>query len=81
MTPSLSSTRDRVLTGMEQGVASSSDAACTLACTSPVSELTDARLRMLIDAWPLVPEPMRAGIMAMIREFKSAQTTLGAGPH
>ena len=34
--------------------------------TAPDSTPEDARLAALVDAWPALPEPVRAGIAAMV---------------
>ena len=33
----------------------------------PDSTVCDPRLRLLIDAWPTVPDTLRAGILAMVK--------------
>ena len=35
-------------------------------CTNPLTPGADSNLARLIEAWPTLPEPIRAGIVAMI---------------
>jgi hypothetical protein len=50
---------------------------CTSVCTSEgktVNEILDADLAALIEAWPTLPQPIRVGIVAMIK------ATVSRGP-
>ena len=50
--------------------------ACTNACTDDADPVhSDADLQQVIAAWPDLPEPLRAGILAMIQASKSAAPT------
>jgi len=41
---------------------------------SPISGRVDARLRRVIDAWPDLPEAVKAGILAMVKASGSDRT-------
>jgi hypothetical protein len=44
----------------------------TKSATLPDSELSDPELALVVDAWDRLPEPIRAGILAMVKVSSSA---------
>ena len=51
-------------------------AACTPACTRKAKTTSiSPELQKLIDAWPSLPEPVKAGIVAMVKAATSTRRT------
>ena len=69
MTSCVSSRRPaQASTRSDKDLASTSTSACTPACTDPLQELHISHdLAGVIDAWPSLPEAIRAAILAMIQ--------------
>ena len=51
--------------GDENDLANAEGAGCTPGCTDPIEG--DPVLAALVEAWPTLPEPVRAGILAMVQ--------------
>ena len=48
-----------------------SDAVCAPVCTDPSA--ADPNLDEIVAAWPILPEPIKAGILAMIKSVTIGQ--------
>jgi hypothetical protein len=77
VTPSLSSNGASIASENIAGLATTLSAACTNACTSE-GENANAEpiapdLQVIIDAWPTLPGPIRAGVVALVNASKGVQ--------
>jgi hypothetical protein len=63
---SVSSCEQSTYDGCESAPANNPD-------TSHLETLADADLRVVVDAWPTLPEAIRSGMVAMVKAAKSSR--------